>query len=116
MSHFNFETARRSVIFVIVLTLSWPALAQSRLLPVDQAALVPDFFSFRAQLAAAIARRDFLFLLSVLSKEVKLSFGGDAGVEDFNKIWKPAAPDSRVWDVLGTTLALGGTFGCLRVS
>jgi hypothetical protein len=86
------------------------ASAQSRLLPVDQAASVPDFFSFRAQLQAAIARRDSAHVLGALSKDVKLSFGGDIGIEDFKNIWKPASPDSRLWDVLASTLALGGTF------
>lgn len=86
------------------------AAAQSRLLPVDQAAAVPDFFSFRAQLQAAVARRDVTHVLSVLSKDVKLSFGGDAGIGDFKKMWQPASQDSRLWEVLATTLALGGTF------
>lgn len=86
------------------------AIGQTRLLPVDQAATVPDFFTFRAQLQAAIARRDQDFVISALHKNVKLSFGGDTRVEDFKKIWNPSAPNSRLWEVLGSTLALGGTF------
>lgn len=86
------------------------AFAQGRLLPVDQAAAVPDFFSFRAQLQAAVARRDLPAVLGVLHREVQLSFGGDAGVERFHALWRPAAPDSRLWEVLGSTLALGGSF------
>lgn len=84
--------------------------AQSRLPPVDQAASVPDFLRFRAQLLDAVARRDVAAVLAVLGKDVKLSFGGDAGVEDFKKMWTPAAPDSALWQVLAATLALGGTF------
>jgi hypothetical protein len=86
------------------------ATAQSRLLPVDQAASVPDFFSFRAQLQVAVARRDVEAVIAVLSKDVKLSFGGDTGVEDFKRMWKPSAPDSELWEKLAAVLSLGGTF------
>ena len=60
------------------------------MLPVDEAASVPDFFSFRAQLQAAVARRDVAVVLGALSRDVKLSFGDDAGIEDFKRIWQPA--------------------------
>ena len=86
------------------------ALAQQRLLPRDEAASVPDFFTFRAQLQAAIARRDRAAVVAVLHKDVKLSFGGDAGVAGFNRLWKPSARESRLWETLATVLALGGTF------
>lgn len=95
----------------LLLACSLNAYAQTRLLPVDQAASVPDFFSFRAQLQAAVARRDVVSILSALNKDVKLSFGEDSGADDFKRMWKPTAPDSTLWEVLATTLALGGTFG-----
>lgn len=78
-----------------------------RLFPVDEAASVPDFFSFRAQLMAAVARRDTAFVLGVLANDVLLSFGGDQGVK---RRWRPEAADTQLWAVLGSTLALGGTF------
>lgn len=101
---------RRFIMAAALLALAAGAVGQTRLLPVDQAASAPDFFSFRAQLQAAIARRDAEHVLGVLSRDVKLSFGGDAGIEDFKRIWRPSAPDSRLWEVLAATLALGGTF------
>ena len=96
----------------VLLILLLPALApaQTRLLPVDQATSVPDFFSFRAQLQVAVARRDVEAVISVLSKDVKLSFGGDAGVEDFKNMWKPGRSDSELWEKLAAVLSLGGTF------
>lgn len=78
--------------------------------PGRQAASVPDFFGFRARLQAAVARRDVASALGVLGKDVKLSVGGDEGIEDFKKTWQPASPDSRLWEVLAATLALGGSF------
>lgn len=86
------------------------AQAQTRLAPVDQAASVPDFFSFRARLQAAVARHDTAAVLDALGKDVELSFGGDRGVEGFKVMWKPETADSLVWDTLATVLALGGSF------
>jgi hypothetical protein len=84
--------------------------AQTQLLPVDQAASVPDFFSFRARLQIAVAKRDVATIESALSKDVKLSFGGDEGLEGFRRMWNPSAPDSGLWETLASVLALGGTF------
>ena len=86
------------------------AQAPTRLSPVDQAASVPDFFSFRARLQAAVARHDTAAVLDALGKDVELSFGGDRGVEGFKAMWKPEAADSLVWNTLATVLALGGSF------
>jgi hypothetical protein len=98
------------VFFAVLLACPAVALAQTRLLPVDEAASVPDFFSFRAQLQIAVAKRDVQAVVSALSKDVKLSFGGDTGVEDFTRMWEPDAPDSGLWETLATVLSLGGTF------
>lgn len=84
--------------------------ALQRLDPVDQAATVPDFFTFRARLQAAVARHDTAAVLDALSKDVELSFGGERGVADFKTMWRPEAADSTLWDTLGTALALGGSF------
>lgn len=98
--------------FLAAIAIALPpvAWAQARLLPVDQAATVPDFFSFRAQLQAAVARRDLKVILGAMSKDVKLSFGGAEGVAEFAKLWKPESPDTKLWEVLAGVLALGGTF------
>jgi hypothetical protein len=84
--------------------------AQPQLRPIDQAMSVPDFFTFRARLQAAIARRDAQTVLAALHKDVKLSFGGDAGIEDFKKIWRPHESDTPLWETLSTLLSLGGEF------
>ncbi|WP_422010981.1 hypothetical protein [Roseateles sp.] len=81
-----------------------------RLPPVDQATSVPDFFSFRARLQAAVARHDGAAVLAALGKDVELSFGGEHGIEDFKAMWKPDTADSLLWDTLATVLSLGGSF------
>jgi hypothetical protein len=96
---------------------------QTQLLPVDEAARHPDFFSFRAGLLAAVARRDAARLLAVVHPMIKNSFGGNDGVDEFRTMWGldgngPASPGDRpgpdgtdgIWAELGTVLALGGSF------
>lgn len=80
------------------------------LLPVDEAVTRPDFFAFRAQLQAALARRDLDAVLPMISPDVKLSFGGDHGMEGLMLMWRPRAADSELWGTLSQVLALGGTF------
>ena len=86
------------------------ALAAPQLLPVDEASKRPDFFSFRASLQRAIARHDVVGLLAIVHPQIKNSFGGDDGFDNFRTMWKVDDPASEVWDVLGTVLALGGSF------
>jgi hypothetical protein len=96
-----------------------PVVRQRQLLPTDEAVRHPDFFSFRAGLQAAVARRDLEALLAVVHPAIKNSFGGDDGVEAFRRMWKlddtaaaAAGPDGTegIWAELGTVLALGGSF------
>ncbi len=84
--------------------------AYPELLPVDEASLRPEFFTFRAHLQAAIARRDWPALLAVVHPRIRNSFGPDDGIETFREEWQAGRPESRVWEVLGAVLALGGSF------
>jgi hypothetical protein len=83
--------------------------ATRRLLPVDDAARQPDFFTFRAQLLTAVARHDAAALMAVVHPNIKCDFGGGEGKAFFEEFWKPGAPDSEVWAELAAVLALGGT-------
>jgi hypothetical protein len=86
------------------------AAAQTELVPVDEAAQRPEFFSFRARLASAVARRDAAAVLDAVDEQVKTGFGGDDGRAAFERQWEPRRADSRLWEVLGAVLALGGSF------
>lgn len=81
-----------------------------KLQPTDEAVRDPEFFAFRAQLQAAVARHDTEAVLAAVHPNVKNTFGGDDGIEAFRRIWKLPAADSRLWDELGTVLAFGGAF------
>ena len=76
--------------------------------PVDQAVTQPDFFTFRARLQTAIAARDEAALLSAVDPAIKLSFGGDDGIDALRRELRD--PKGRTWTELGAALALGGTF------
>lgn len=106
---------RRAIVPALFLWLSSiPASAQvATLLPVDEAAQRPDFFSFRAQLQSAIARRDTAALLAVVDPGIRISFGDEGGIDDFRRQWKldeAGGRDSELWAELGTVLAFGGSF------
>jgi hypothetical protein len=82
----------------------------AQLLPVDEAASRPDFFSFRAQLQRSVARHDVEAVLGVVSPGIRNTFGDDDGIDAFRRLWRIGDADSPLWDELGTVLALGGSF------
>ena len=104
---------RISAIAVLAVVVAAGTLAQAaatrRLLPVDEAARQPDFFTFRAQLLTAVARHDAAALMAVVHPNIKCDFGGGEGKAFFEEFWKPGAPGSEVWAELAAVLALGGT-------
>lgn len=100
----------RTLLTAGLLAVAPAASAQLSLQPADEAASQPEFFTFRAHLQAAIARRDASAVLAVLHKNIRNSFGDDGGIEKFREKWKPEERDSALWKELGTVLALGGTF------
>jgi len=81
-----------------------------KLLPSDEAARDPEFFVFRAQLQAAVARHDAEAVLAAVDPNIRTSFGTSGGIEEFRKKWNLSGADSRLWDELGTVLAFGGAF------
>jgi len=85
---------------------AWPVVRP--LPPADEAAQVPEFFTWRARLLAALARHDADALRDALHPQVKLSFGGDEGLAAFERRWAPTQADSAVWATLAAVLALGG--------
>ncbi|MEO7674130.1 MAG: SH3 domain-containing protein [Pyrinomonadaceae bacterium] len=87
------------------------AAAQERYVqPVDEAKMDASFAAFRTKLIAAAERRDAKFVLSILDPKISLSFGGDAGIADFKRIWKIGDSKSLFWDEFLTVIRNGGTF------
>lgn len=85
--------------------------AQERYLrPIDEGKNDASFNAFREKLISAVKRRDTKYLVSILDRNVKASFGGDDGIEDFKKFWKIDSPDTKLWDELLKVLTNGGKF------
>ena len=82
----------------------------AKLQPIDEATKDPSFFTFRARLLTALARKDVNFLISILDPQIRTDFGGGGGIADFKKAWHPERPNSQIWSELVTVLALGGSF------
>jgi hypothetical protein len=82
----------------------------AELRPVDEAPKRADFFTFRAHLQMAVARRDVDAVLGIVHPTIRTSFGPDNGLAAFKAMWRLGAPDSDLWQELGAVLALGGSF------
>ncbi|HET9532073.1 MAG TPA: SH3 domain-containing protein [Blastocatellia bacterium] len=98
-----------TLIFIVSFHQQSPAQV-AKLYPVDEADRDPSFFTFRARLLEAIQKRDTAFIISILSPNVKNGFGGNDGIEEFKKLWRPDHSDSEFWNTMMKVLALGGTF------
>jgi hypothetical protein len=98
-------------IFLLILCGFATAVAQERyVMPVDEAKKDPSFFEFREKFIAAAERRDGAFILSILDPKIELSFGGDAGIADFKRMWKITAKNSGFWEEFLPVIKNGGSF------
>lgn len=96
---------------VFILSVYSPSFAkEAKLYPSDEAYRDPSFFIFRARLLEAIQQRDAPFVISVLSPNIKNGFGGNDGISEFQRYWKPERSDSKFWKTMTGVLALGGSF------
>lgn len=78
--------------------------------PIDEAHQQPDFVAFREELRKTMADQDVAALLRIVHPDIKNSFGGNDGIEEFKRMWELDRPGSRIWDELREVLRLGGTF------
>lgn len=95
----------------LLLIISLNVAAQERYVsPVDEGKTDASFNAFREKLISAVKNRDTKYLLSVLDRNIKSSFGGDNTIEDFKRMWKIDSPKSKVWGELLAVLTNGGKF------
>lgn len=78
--------------------------------PIDESGFYPEFLAFKNRLVRAVETRDAAALVSMLAPDIKVSFGGDAGIDDFRRTWRLDSPESEVWGVLTDILIHGGKF------
>jgi hypothetical protein len=96
--------------FTLVIVAAFVAAQERYVRPVDEAKLDASFLAFRTKLIAAAERRDAKYILSILDPQIKLSFGDDAGVADFKRIWKIDSKDSEFWGEFLRVIKNGGAF------
>jgi hypothetical protein len=85
--------------------------AQERFVkPVDEAEKDATFLIFRSKLIEAVKKRDAKYILSVVDRNIKNSFGGNDGIAEFKKYWKIERPTSRFWDEFSAVINNGGNF------
>jgi hypothetical protein len=82
--------------------------AATRLPPVDQCLHDPSFAEFRTALASAVEKRDIDALTALMADDVRVSFGGRYGKEQFRAYWRSAPANSEdLWAELSEALSLG---------
>ena len=102
---------RSASITIALFLFAFAVLGQERFVrPVDQAKLDPSFYSFRTKLIEAAEAHDAKFILSILDPKIELSFGGDAGIQDFKKIWEIEKSGSKFWEEFLPVIKNGGSF------
>jgi hypothetical protein len=90
------------------LLLALAASAAARLPPIDQCRGDPAFDQFRTELGAAVERSDIDAVLGLMADDVRVSFGGRYGKEQFRQYWRTARANSGdLWAELSEALALG---------
>ena len=102
----------RLALSAVLLALAAPSAvaAQTKLLPVDQAARDPSLARFRQRLREAVRTRDTTFVYSIVAEDITNSFGGDGGRAEFRETWDAGHPASKLWSTLEEILSLGGAF------
>ncbi len=78
--------------------------------PVDEAKNDASFYAFREKLVAAVKKRDAKYILSIVDRDIKNSFGGNDGIEEFKKRWKINGSKSEFWDEFLPVITNGGKF------
>ncbi len=102
----------KKIIFLCVVFLfASSVFAQERYVkPVDEAAKDASFLAFRKKLIAAVDKKDAKFIYSILDPKIELSYGGDAGIADFKRMWEPEKKTSKFWDEFARVIKNGGAF------
>jgi hypothetical protein len=86
-------------------------LAQERyVLPVDEGRKDASFVSFRQKLTEATKKRDRKFILGILDRNIKNSFGGSGGIKEFEETWNIKSPKSKFWNEMLIVIINGGVF------
>jgi len=92
---------------VLVAALVLAAAAPTRLPPVERCGGDAEFSAVRQKLDQAVAKQDFEGLLSLMSDDVRVTFGGRYGRESFRQYWAQSKEHGELWSEFRKALRLG---------
>jgi hypothetical protein len=92
---------------VLVVVLAIAAAAPVRLPPVERCGGDAAFSAVRQKLERIVAKRDFEGLLSLMSEDVRVTFGGRYGRESFRHFWAQSKEHGELWSEFQNALRLG---------
>ena len=78
--------------------------------PIDEGRADAGFAAFRAKLIDAVERRDEKYVLSIVDRDIRVTFGDNHGLADFKQMWKLSDPNDRFWTEFLVILNGGGKF------
>jgi hypothetical protein len=97
-------------LFLIVFGFSGLSAQERYVKPIDGAKKDASFFAFRTKLIEAAKKRDAKYVLSILDRDIKNSFGGNGGIGEFKDFWKINNSNSKFWDEFLSVITNGGKF------
>ena len=92
---------------MLIAALALAAAAPTRLPPVERCGGDAQFSALRGQLEQVVARQDFDGLLSLMSDDVRVTFGGRYGRESFRRYWAQSKEHGELWNEFQKALRLG---------
>jgi hypothetical protein len=100
-----------NLLFCLILFAVFNVFAQDRFVkPVDEAQKDESFLAFRTKLIQAAKHRDTKYILSIVDADIKNSFGGDDGIQEFKEWWKINDAKSEFWKEFLPVISNGGQF------
>jgi hypothetical protein len=99
---------KKHLIFISLFFIINSMFGQEKLLPPKMEIKDPVLKEFITNLKNAVKNKDKEYILSILSSDILVSFGGNGGIEEFKSHWKWSSDDSSFWKIMDKILRLGG--------
>jgi hypothetical protein len=96
---------------LIFISLSFNVFSQNqKLIPRSEYDQDSSLNAFVIKLKEAIKQKDKNYILSILDKGIKISFGGEDGIDEFINYWNIDSKNTKLWSILDKILNLGGVY------
>lgn len=102
---------KTTIIIALTLLIAAVSFGQERYVkPVDEASKDASFLAFRTKLIAAVKKKDAKYILAIVDKNIKNSFGGNDGIAEFKEAWDLEKANTNFWQVFSEVINNGGHF------